>query len=100
MGHRTVTQSHNQETLRHLTLGAYLQRCQSWDHAFQSATILTHLELVDMRISYVVLAWIAHAHLFHRLSRFSVTCVLVRRLSCLEGQYVVFVYLCLFDLML
>ena len=54
----------NEGTLRHLTLGAYLQRQHSWDNAFQSATIrnLTHLDLVDTRISHVVLARIAHAH--------------------------------------
>ncbi|KAJ3478900.1 hypothetical protein NLI96_g9437 [Meripilus lineatus] len=54
----------NEGTLRHLTLGAYLQRQHSWDSAFQSATIrnLTHLDLVDTRISHVVLARIAHAH--------------------------------------
>ncbi|KAH9851278.1 hypothetical protein C2E23DRAFT_831875 [Lenzites betulinus] len=60
----------NQGTLRHLTLGAYLQRNHSWDHAFQSTTIrnLTHLELVDTRISHVVLARIAHAHRLESLT--------------------------------
>jgi hypothetical protein len=54
----------NMETLKHLTLGAYLARAHSWDSAFGSPTIhnLTHLELVDTRISHVVLARIAHAH--------------------------------------
>ena len=54
----------NQETLKHLTLGAYLARAHSWDSVFGSPTIhnLTHLELVDTRISHVVLARIAHAH--------------------------------------
>ena len=64
MGEVRTVLDQNQATLRHLTLGAYLQRNHSWDHAFQSATIrnLTHLELVDTRISHVVLARIAHAH--------------------------------------
>ncbi|EGN94620.1 hypothetical protein SERLA73DRAFT_114070 [Serpula lacrymans var. lacrymans S7.3] len=50
--------------LRHLCLGAYLKRDHSWDNAFQSSTIknLTQLDLVDTRISSVVLARIAHAH--------------------------------------
>ncbi|KAI9450284.1 hypothetical protein F5148DRAFT_1277868 [Russula earlei] len=54
----------NANTLTHLTLGAYLARAHSWDSAFGSPTIqhLTHLELVDTRISPVVLARIAHAH--------------------------------------
>jgi len=54
----------NENTLTHLTLGAYLARAHSWDSAFGSPTIqhLTHLELVDTRISPVVLARIAHAH--------------------------------------
>ena len=54
----------NADTLKHLTLGAYLARAHSWDAAFGSPTIqhLTHLELVDTRISHVVLARIAHAH--------------------------------------
>jgi len=53
----------NQETLAHLTLGAYLMRHHSWDDAFRSATIqkLTHLDLVDTRISHYVLTRIAHA---------------------------------------
>ena len=70
MGEVRTVLDHNQETLRHLTLGAYLQRNHSWDHAFQSATIrnLTHLELVDTRISHVVLARIAHAHRLESLT--------------------------------
>ncbi|KAK7045361.1 hypothetical protein VNI00_007610 [Paramarasmius palmivorus] len=54
----------NTNTLRHLVLGAHLQRNHSWDNAFQSPTIskLTHLDLVDTRISHLVLARIAHAH--------------------------------------
>jgi hypothetical protein len=54
----------NKNTLRHLTLGAYLARTHSWDSAFDSATIqnLTHLQLVDTRISHVVLTRIAHTH--------------------------------------
>jgi hypothetical protein len=53
----------NTDTLRHLTLVAYLARTHSWDSAFGSPTIqhLTHLDLVDTRISDVVLARIAHA---------------------------------------
>jgi hypothetical protein len=60
---RTVLDN-NADTLKHLTLGAYLARAHSWDSAFGSPTIqhLTHLELVDTRISNVVLARIAHAH--------------------------------------
>lgn len=60
---RTVLDN-NRNTLTHLTLGAYLARTHSWDSAFGSPTIqnLTHLELVDTRISHVVLARIAHAH--------------------------------------
>ena len=43
---------------------AYLQRNDPWDHALKLATIrnLTHLELVDARISHVVLARIPYAH--------------------------------------
>ncbi|KAI9459875.1 hypothetical protein BJY52DRAFT_1264289 [Lactarius psammicola] len=60
---RTVLDN-NENTLTHLTLGAHLTRTHSWDSAFGSSTIqnLTHLELVDTRISHVVLARIAHAH--------------------------------------
>ncbi|KAH8993141.1 hypothetical protein EDB92DRAFT_1855074 [Lactarius akahatsu] len=60
---RTVLDK-NENTLTHLTLGANLARTHSWDLAFGSPTIqnLTHLELVDTRISHVVLARIAHAY--------------------------------------
>ncbi|KAF8182895.1 hypothetical protein BJ912DRAFT_977037 [Pholiota molesta] len=53
-----------EHTLRHLILGAYLERQHSWDSAFQSVTIknLTHLDLVDTRVSHIVFARIAHAH--------------------------------------
>jgi hypothetical protein len=53
----------NTDTLKHLTLVAYLARTHLWDSAFGSPTIqhLTHLDLVDTRISDVVLARIAHA---------------------------------------
>ncbi|KAI0633093.1 hypothetical protein C8Q77DRAFT_1121592 [Trametes polyzona] len=70
MGEVRTVLDQNQGTLRHLTLGAYLERNHSWDHAFQSATIrnLTHLELVDTRISHVVLARIAHAHRLESLT--------------------------------
>ena len=59
---RTVLDN-NADTLKHLTLVAYLARTHSWDSAFGSPTIqhLTHLDLVDTRISDVVLARIAHA---------------------------------------
>lgn len=64
MGEVRTVLDNNASTLTHLTLGAYLERTHSWDHAFQSATIqnLTHLELVDTRISHAVLARVAHAH--------------------------------------
>jgi hypothetical protein len=54
---RTVLDN-SKNTLTHLTLGAYLARTHSWDLAFGSSTIqnLTHLELVDTRISHFVLA--------------------------------------------
>ncbi|PSR73013.1 hypothetical protein PHLCEN_2v11117 [Hermanssonia centrifuga] len=63
MGEVRTVLDQNEQTLRHLTLGAYLARHHSWDSAFQSSTIrnLTHLDLVDTRISHVVLARIAHA---------------------------------------
>ncbi|KZT03268.1 uncharacterized protein LAESUDRAFT_659991 [Laetiporus sulphureus 93-53] len=63
MGEVRSVLDHNAGTLRHLTLGAHLQRPHSWDGAFQSGTIrsLTHLDLVDTRISHAVLARIAHA---------------------------------------
>jgi hypothetical protein len=64
MGEIRAVLDRNERTLRHLCLGAYLARDHSWDSAFQSATVrnLTHLDLVDTRISHVVLARIAHAH--------------------------------------
>lgn len=64
MGEVRTVLDHNQHTLRHLILGAYLERHHSWDSAFQSITIknLTHLDLVDTRISHIVLARIAHAN--------------------------------------
>lgn len=53
----------NASSLRHLCLGAYLKRKHSWDRAFESVSIknLTRLDLVDTRISHVVLSRIAHA---------------------------------------
>ncbi|KAJ7824192.1 hypothetical protein B0H14DRAFT_3874942 [Mycena olivaceomarginata] len=53
----------NARTLRHLVLGAYLARHHSWDAVFQSSVIhtLTHLDLVDTRISQLVLGRVAHA---------------------------------------
>jgi len=64
MGEIRTVLDKNEHTLRHLILGAYLAREHSWDSAFQSVTIknLTHLDLVDTRISHIVLARIAHAH--------------------------------------
>ncbi|KAI0041668.1 hypothetical protein FA95DRAFT_1565151 [Auriscalpium vulgare] len=64
MGEVRTVLDNNAHTLTHLTLGAYLARTHSWDSAFQSSTIqnLTHLELVDTRISHLVLARVAHAH--------------------------------------
>jgi hypothetical protein len=64
MGEVRDVLDNNEDTLTHLTLGAYLARAHSWDSAFGSPTIqhLTHLELVDTRISPAVLARIAHAH--------------------------------------
>ncbi|KAG7441240.1 uncharacterized protein BT62DRAFT_908730 [Guyanagaster necrorhizus] len=64
MGEVRKVLDENEETLKHLILGAYLARTHSWDSTFQSVTIknLTHLDLVDTRISHVVLARIAHAH--------------------------------------
>ncbi|TCD62325.1 hypothetical protein EIP91_007065 [Steccherinum ochraceum] len=66
---RTVLDA-NEPTLCHLTLGAYLQRTHSWDSTFQSVSIgnLTHLDLVDTRISHIVLARIAHAHSLQSLT--------------------------------
>ncbi|KAL0952649.1 hypothetical protein HGRIS_006893 [Hohenbuehelia grisea] len=64
MGEVRTVLDKNEGSLRHLVLGAYLARHHSWDSAFQSVTIknLTHLDLVDTRISHIVLARIAHAH--------------------------------------
>jgi hypothetical protein len=64
MGEVRTVLDQNEGTLRHLILGAYLERQHSWDSVFQSPTIknLTHLDLVDTRISHIVLARIAHAH--------------------------------------
>ncbi|KAG6864419.1 hypothetical protein C0991_009632 [Blastosporella zonata] len=64
MGEVRTVLDQNRNTLRHLILGAYLARHHSWDSAFQSPTIqnLTHLDLVDTRISHIVFARIAHAH--------------------------------------
>jgi len=58
----TTVLDNNSKTLKHLTLGAYLLRQHSWDATFSSPTIhnLTHLDLVDTRISHVVLSRIAH----------------------------------------
>lgn len=64
MGEVRNVLDNNESSLRHLCLGAYLMRDHSWDRVFESATIknLTHLDLVDTRISHIVLARIAHAH--------------------------------------
>jgi hypothetical protein len=53
----------NARTLGHLVLGAYLARHHSWDAVFQSSVIrtLTHVDLVDTRISGLVLGRVAHA---------------------------------------
>ncbi|KAG6917132.1 hypothetical protein DXG01_003722 [Tephrocybe rancida] len=64
MGEVRTVLDQNRNSLRHLILGAYLARHHSWDSAFQSVTIknLTHLDLVDTRISHIVFSRIAHAH--------------------------------------
>ncbi|KAF7318494.1 hypothetical protein HMN09_00358600 [Mycena chlorophos] len=64
MGEVRAVLDRNAATLKHLVLGAYLMRPHSWDGAFGSITIrtLTHLDLVDTRISQIVLARIAQAH--------------------------------------
>ena len=64
MGEVRTVLDQNLPALRHLCLGAYLKRYHTWDSAFQSVTIknLTHLDLVDTRISHIVLSRIAHAH--------------------------------------
>ncbi|KAH9947737.1 hypothetical protein B0H21DRAFT_820275 [Amylocystis lapponica] len=51
-------------------------RTHSWDSAVQSTTVqnLTHLNLVDMRISHVVLARITHAHSLQSLTLMHGTC--------------------------
>ncbi|KAJ7835674.1 hypothetical protein B0H14DRAFT_3706475, partial [Mycena olivaceomarginata] len=53
----------NARTLRHLALGTYLTRHHSWDAVFQSSVIRTlmYLDLVDTRISRLVLGRVAHA---------------------------------------
>ena len=60
----------NASSLRHLCLGAYLKRDHSWDRAFASVSIknLTRLDLVDTRISHVVLSRIAHANSLESLT--------------------------------
>lgn len=62
MGEVREVLDQNRATLVHLTLGAYLMRHHTWDSAFKSVTIqkLTHLDLVDTRISHFVLTRIAH----------------------------------------
>ena len=64
MGEVRSVLDENTSTLTHLILGAYLERNHSWDSAFQSPTIknLTHLDLVDTRISHLVFSRIAHAY--------------------------------------
>lgn len=64
MGEVRNVLDNNESTIRHLCLGAYLKRDHSWDRAFESDSIrnLTHLDLVDTRISHIVLSRIAHAH--------------------------------------
>ncbi|EKM74787.1 hypothetical protein AGABI1DRAFT_132904 [Agaricus bisporus var. burnettii JB137-S8] len=59
----TTVLNNNASTLTHLTLGAYLHRQHSWDSPFSSPTIhnLTHLDLVDTRMSHLVLSRIANA---------------------------------------
>ena len=63
MGEVRTVLDNNERTLRHLCLGAYLKREHSWDRAFGSVTVqnLTQLDLVDTRISHVVLSRISHA---------------------------------------
>lgn len=52
------------ERLKHLTLGGFLDNGLSWDLAFQSATInnLTRIDLFDTCVSHFVLIRIASAH--------------------------------------
>ncbi|KAF5342852.1 hypothetical protein D9757_014921 [Collybiopsis confluens] len=63
MSEITLLLNTNLPTLNHLVLAAYLARPHSWDLAFQSHTInrLTHLDLVDTRISHYVLGRILGA---------------------------------------
>lgn len=70
MGEVRSVLDQNAGTLRHLTLGAHLQRTHSWDLAFESATLraLTHLDLVDTRISHAVLVRIMHASALRSLT--------------------------------
>ena len=53
----------NQGMLMHLTLSAYLLHHHSWDPASQSTMVwqLMHLNLMDTRISHLVLMHITHA---------------------------------------
>lgn len=64
MGEARNVLDNNEVSLRHLCLGAYLKRDHSWDRTFESVSIknLTHLDLVDTRISHFVLTRVAHAH--------------------------------------
>lgn len=70
MGEVRTVLDNNQSSLRHLCLGAYLKRDHSWDRVFESVAVknLTQLDLVDTRISHIVLARIAHAHNLHSLT--------------------------------
>ncbi|KAI5122658.1 hypothetical protein M0805_007919 [Coniferiporia weirii] len=70
MGEVRNVLDNNESSLRHLCLGAYLKRDHSWDRAFESVSIknLTHLDLVDTRISHIVLSRIAHAHSLQSLT--------------------------------
>lgn len=63
MGEIRMVLDNNEQTLRHLCLGASLNRDHSWDEAFESSVIrnLTQLELVDTRISHLVLTRLIHA---------------------------------------
>lgn len=63
MGEVRLVLDNNEQTLRHLSLGASLNRLHSWDEAFESSAIrnLTQLDLVDTRISHVVLTRLIHA---------------------------------------
>ncbi|KZV99980.1 hypothetical protein EXIGLDRAFT_639849, partial [Exidia glandulosa HHB12029] len=63
MGEIRMVLDNNEQTLRHLCLGASLNRVHSWDEAFESSAIrnLSQLELVDTRISHLVLTRLIHA---------------------------------------